>query len=468
MSSFALQTGAVFADRYAVGRCLKIGGMGAVYEVTDQRTNAPRALKVMNPDFVEDPDLRARFEQEARIVGQVESDHLVRTFDAGVDPASGTPFLVMELLRGEELGAMVKRRGGLPADEALLYLSQAARAIDKTHAAGIVHRDLKPENLFVSKREDGTPCVKVLDFGIAKLVDKGGQSRLTRAAGTPMYMAPEQIQGKAGVGYSVDLFAIGQIAYTLLVGEPYWREEAKALDMFPLFQTILGGAQERPTERAMRRMNVTLPPTFDAFFQRATAASADDRFPTAGALVSALAGALGQTASGRASAVDIPAVPAPPPSQPGSVPVLPPHSVSPASISSPGPITGATAQPVTTSSGLPLGLRKGAGRGKLVFAAVATATVILIPAAVLMTKASSPPTTASSSSLRSSEPERPAAVAQPPVTSSAFASPSASPPATTSSTAVASATTAAAGVPSVSSAPVKPPVPKPVSKRTIF
>ncbi|MBL9022202.1 MAG: protein kinase [Myxococcales bacterium] len=465
MSSFALQTGAVFADRYAVGRCLKIGGMGAVYEVTDLRTNAPRALKVMNPDFVEDPDLRARFEQEARIVGQVESDHLVRTFDAGVDPASGTPFLVMELLRGEELGAMVKRRGGLPVDEALLYLSQAARAIDKTHANGIVHRDLKPENLFVSKREDGTPCVKVLDFGIAKLVDKGGQSRLTRAAGTPMYMAPEQIQGKAGVGYSVDLYAIGQIAYTLLVGEPYWREEAKALDMFPLFQTILGGAQERPTERATRRMKVTLPPTFDAFFQRATAASADDRFPTAGELVSALAGALGQTASGRASAVDVPAVPAPTPSQPSSVPVLPPHSVSPASISSPGPITGATAQPVTTSSGLPLGLRKGAGRGKLVFAAVATATVILIPAAVLMTKASSSPTAASSS--RSSEPQRPAAIAPPPVASSAQqASPSS--PSSTASTAVASATTAVAGVPSVSSAPAKPPVPKPVSKRTIF
>ncbi len=164
----ALQQDVLFHGRYRVVRSIKAGGMGAVYEVIDEATNSRRALKVMLPGSIEKPELRARFALEARVTGDVESDHIVRISDAGIDQATGMPFLVMELLRGEELGAIVKKRGPLPPVEVVTYLYQAALALDKAHAASIVHRDIKPANLFLVHRDDGSPCVKILDFGIAR------------------------------------------------------------------------------------------------------------------------------------------------------------------------------------------------------------------------------------------------------------------------------------------------------------
>jgi serine/threonine protein kinase len=226
--SFAvLRKGALFHDRYHVVRCINVGGMGAVYEVRDERTDSHRALKVMLPEILADADMRARFALEARITGGIESDHIVHISDAGVDPESGTPFLVMDLLRGEELGSMVAARGALPPGEVVIYLSQAALALDKTHAAGIIHRDLKPENLFVTRRDDGAPCLKILDFGIAKMRKPSIVAETKRALGTPLYMAPEQVDSRALVGHKADLYAMGQIAYTLLVSKPYWYDEIR-------------------------------------------------------------------------------------------------------------------------------------------------------------------------------------------------------------------------------------------------
>ncbi|NUO47665.1 MAG: serine/threonine protein kinase [Polyangiaceae bacterium] len=478
MSSLALQTGALFAGRYAVRRCLKIGGMGAVYEVTDTRTNAPRALKIMNPEFVEDPELRARFEQEARIVGQVESDHLVRTFDAGIDNETGTPFLVMELLRGEELGALIKRRGALPTEEVLRYLVQAGRAVDKTHAAGIVHRDLKPENLFVTLREDDTPCVKVLDFGIAKIVEHNGLSRLTRAAGTPMFMAPEQIQAKASVGLSVDLYALAQIAYALLVGEPYWREEARALEMFPLFTTILGGPQEMPVARARRRKEVELPPAFDAWFLRATAAQPTDRYKNAAEVVSTLAEALGRGAPARVEQADISLSAMP--SHPGAWPIDPRNQPStsgePATlISDSRPNTGATAMPVTTPSHSPVtSLPTRSNRPVLAIAAAVTAVLVLVPAVLLMSRASSddPKALAISPTTTAAAAGAPAATTTvaPVVQTSAETATEAASASPEPSASVAPSATAVAA-PSMKPRETKPgPIPtaRPSAKRTIF
>src|SRR5262249_23049706 len=153
--------------------------------------------------------------QEATITGEIESDHIVRVSDAGIEPESSMPFLVMDLLSGEELGSMVSRRGALPPAEVVLYLSQVALALDKTHAAAIVHRDLKPENLFVTTRDDGTPCVKILDFGVAKVAVASSLAKQTAVVGTPLYMAPEQIRGSRAVGPKADLYALGHVAYTL-------------------------------------------------------------------------------------------------------------------------------------------------------------------------------------------------------------------------------------------------------------
>lgn len=268
--------------------------MGAVYEVVDAKTDSHRALKVMLPGIIEDADLRARFELEARVTGNIESDHIVRTSDGGIDPDSGTPFLVMDLLRGDELGRLIEKRKTVPRSEVMVYLFQAALALDKTHAAGIVHRDLKPENLFVTYRDDGSPCLKILDFGIAKVVAQSSQAKATRAVGTPLYMSPEQIRGEGAIEPRADIYALGHIAYAMLAGEAYWTEESKAAGaLFPLLSCILTGVKEPPSVRAMRRKGSLVPPGFDGWFLKATAARAEDRFERATRAVSALGEALG-------------------------------------------------------------------------------------------------------------------------------------------------------------------------------
>ncbi|WP_437912555.1 protein kinase [Sorangium sp. So ce302] len=295
-----LHPGALFHRRYRVIRRIKAGNMGAVYEVTDEKTRSRRALKVMLPDLVEHPDLRSRFELEAQVTGDIESEHIVRISDAGIDETTGTPFLVMDLLRGEELGALVRKQKALPPGEVVIYLQQVARALDKTHAAGIIHRDLKPENMFVTRRDDDSPCVKILDFGIAKVVEQSQKARTTQALGTPLYMSPEQIRGDREIDPRADLYALGHIAYALLTGEPYWAEEANLHEaIFPFLSTVLGGVVESPSHRAQRRRGAALPPAFDAWFRKATAPRAEHRFDRASTAAAALATVLGVSTSKR-------------------------------------------------------------------------------------------------------------------------------------------------------------------------
>src|SRR5690349_16805862 len=129
-----LTEGSVFAGRYRVVRAMAAGGMGAIYEVVHVETERRRALKVMHPHLFQSDEMRDRFKREARIAAQVESEYIVDVFDAGVDEATRTPFLVMELLQGEELGDRLKRLGPLPPSEVVIYLQQAALALDKTHS----------------------------------------------------------------------------------------------------------------------------------------------------------------------------------------------------------------------------------------------------------------------------------------------------------------------------------------------
>ena len=292
--SVALTVGAVFHGRYEIVRCIKAGGMGAVYEVIHLETRRRRALKVMLRTLVTDPELRARFKLEATVAADVDSEHIVEIFDAGVDAETGTPFLVMELLKGEELATIVERRGQLPAGEVVTLLGQAALALDRTHAAGVVHRDLKPENLFVTRRDDGSPRLKVLDFGIAKLVAQSSQAlKTTRSVGTPLYMSPEQIQGDGAIGPRADLYSLGQIAYSLLVGEAYFEPEARGAEaLYPVLVKVMLGAKEPASVRAGRR-GVELPAAFDDWFAKAPALAPHDRFDAASEMIADLAFALG-------------------------------------------------------------------------------------------------------------------------------------------------------------------------------
>jgi eukaryotic-like serine/threonine-protein kinase len=279
MSTHALDAGAVFASRYRVIRCLARGGMGAVYEVVHLDTNRRRALKVMSAHILHSEDLRQRFYREARIAAGIDSEFIVDVFDTGVDGATGMPFLCMELLRGEELSRRIRRLGRLPFPEIALYLHQAALALDKTHRAGIVHRDLKPENLFITQREDGVPRIKVLDFGIAKVIAEGANtSPTTLSIGTPLYMSPEQFTPRASITGASDVYALGMIAYTCLVGAPYWEEEAGGgSSIFAFGAVAIHGPPEPASVRAYKR-GVPVPPGFDEWFAAMTSVVPEERF----------------------------------------------------------------------------------------------------------------------------------------------------------------------------------------------
>ncbi len=291
--AFSFSEGAVFHAKFEIVRRIDSGAMGTVYEVVDRRTRRRRALKILLARFADNPEVVERFRREATITADVVSEHVVETFDAGVDEATGLPFLVMELLRGEDLGKILAR-GPLPVADVVPLLMQAASALDKMHAAGIIHRDLKPENVFLTRRDDGAPRIKILDFGIAKVIERSAPSATqTRNMGTPVYMSPEQVTGAGAIGPSADLYAVGQLAYTMLTGEAYWLQDALAHEtVYPLLLRIMEGVQEPAGERAARTKRVTLPPAFDAWFAKATALAPEDRFTNATDSVLALAASL--------------------------------------------------------------------------------------------------------------------------------------------------------------------------------
>ncbi len=295
-----LQSGAVFAKDFRVVRKLSEGGMGAVYIVEQISTGRERALKLMHPELTQDASLRAKFVQEARIGARVKSDHVVEVVAAGVDEETGTPYLAMELLEGEDLESRLER--DVPAtDEAFTILEQLCHAVAAAHAAGIVHRDLKPENVFLRRSRSGGEAgaratVKVLDFGIAKVVEEARTSNNTGALGSPFWMAPEQTERRATITPATDVWAIGLIAYDLFTGKPFWRsanDGASSLTSFmrELVLEPIPPASERATEMGFAER---LPPQFDAWFAQCVSREPAQRFVDAGAAWSALASIAGR------------------------------------------------------------------------------------------------------------------------------------------------------------------------------
>ncbi|MFK7988837.1 MAG: serine/threonine-protein kinase [Sandaracinaceae bacterium] len=221
----SLTPGTVFAGDYRVERHLAAGGMGAVYVVQQASTGKRRAMKVMHPTLAPDEKSRARFVEEARVGARIPSDHVVEVLAAGVEP-NGVPWLVMELLDGTDLEGVVKERGALPPGEVLELMQQAAHALGAAHELGIIHRDLKPENLFLarSQRRNESSILKVLDFGIARMVEANQTAAAaTSAIGSPLWMAPEQAEAGAKLRPATDVWALGLIAFYLLTGKSYWR-----------------------------------------------------------------------------------------------------------------------------------------------------------------------------------------------------------------------------------------------------
>ncbi|MEZ4442077.1 MAG: serine/threonine-protein kinase [Polyangiaceae bacterium] len=217
--------GQVLDDKYEVARLIGEGGMGAVYEAREKGTDNRCAVKVINDDAVgRDEVLVKRFEREAFAAQKIVSPHIVEILDAGHDPETGHPYMVMEMLDGENALELLTRVGPLPAAVACRIGIQVLEGLAEAHAHRVVHRDIKPANLFIADKGDEL-VVKLLDFGVAKFkmeqaADTGNQS-LTRTGsmlGSPMYMSPEQARGLKTIDHRADLWSLGIVLYQLLVG----------------------------------------------------------------------------------------------------------------------------------------------------------------------------------------------------------------------------------------------------------
>jgi eukaryotic-like serine/threonine-protein kinase len=289
--SMRLQPGTPVTANVRLERPLAQGAMGSVWLAEHLTLNTKVAVKFisdrLDPD---DPEVLERFIREATAAAQIKSSHVVQTFDQGV-MRDGTPYIVMEYLEGEGLGARLARIGRLPLAEAFRIVLQSTKALGSAHKAGIIHRDIKPDNIFLSTHDDDLH-VKIFDFGIAKhRVDfdeqhgpnAEAQLGLTNVGvmiGTPEFMSPEQVASASQVDHRADLWALAAVAYVCLTG----RLPFAGKDVSDLCMRLLEADFVRPSA-----LRPELPAALDGWFERAFARSIDDRFQSAREMAAALA-----------------------------------------------------------------------------------------------------------------------------------------------------------------------------------
>jgi serine/threonine-protein kinase len=281
--------GQVVAGKYKVGRLVGSGGMGTVWLGEHMGLGTKVAIKFIRPQFAERPDARRRFEIEARAAASVKSRNAVKVYDYGVNDA-GRPYIVMEYLEGESLSEALMRRGALPIREAAYIIAAAAKALTKAHEANIVHRDLKPDNIFLATNfdggdgEDSKYLVKLVDFGIAKMLDanpdgtpsgKGGLKGPTQEGsviGTPNFMSPEQLTVGGIPNALTDIWSLGACAFAAFTAR------------IPFEGDVLGDivlkvcAEPMPVPSTLR---ADVPAGLDGWFLRACHRDATKRFQTA-------------------------------------------------------------------------------------------------------------------------------------------------------------------------------------------
>ncbi len=287
-SSQAPAPGTILLGKYQVERVLGQGGMGVVvaarHLVLDERV----AMKFLLPEVAQNTDVVRRFLREAQSAVKIRSEHIARVIDVGT-METGQPYIVMEYLAGADLAEVLQRQGPLPMDHAVEYVLHACEALADAHSLGIVHRDIKPANLFLTTKNDGTPFIKVLDFGISKITG-GDAQNLTRTRGmmgSPLYMSPEQLNSAKDVDHRVDVYALGVVLFELLTG----RQPFEAEELPQLIVKILSVAPAQ-----LRTYRMDLPPQLEEVINRCLAKNRDERFQS----VAELAHALSPFASARA------------------------------------------------------------------------------------------------------------------------------------------------------------------------
>jgi len=260
----------ILAARYRLIGKLVEGGMGAVWRAEHLTLRTHVAIKLIDQAIADSPEALSRFEREAQAAAELRSTHIVQILDYGVD--DGTPYIAMELLEGESLAALLARSGKLAPDRVARLFSQAARGLSRAHDKGVVHRDLKPDNIFIA-REGEDEVVKVLDFGIAKKLDRlttglGIKTHTGSVLGSPFYMSPEQATGLPSIDHRSDIWSFAVVAYECLTGtRPFERDTLGAV-----FTAISQEPLPVPSQVA------AVPRGFDEWFARAAARHPDARY----------------------------------------------------------------------------------------------------------------------------------------------------------------------------------------------
>lgn len=281
--SALFQPGHVVDGKYKIIRVIGRGGMGVVYEAHHLLLAQSVALKVVLPEIAGHPEIVARFMSEARNSAKIESDHVARVMDVG-KLENGIPFMVMELLTGQDLDAILTSEGALDATRVVDLMLETLDGVASAHALGIIHRDLKPGNLFVSRKGSRLTRVKVLDFGISKNLGAAqfAGSHVTSTSsivGSPAYMSPEQLRGSKQIDARADIWSLGVIAYQLVTGVlPYESDNVGAL-----FAAILETEPLRP-----RQLKPDMPEALDIAIMKCLQKKPADRFKTTLELAAAL------------------------------------------------------------------------------------------------------------------------------------------------------------------------------------
>jgi serine/threonine-protein kinase len=283
-----LPPGTVLMDKYRVVETLGVGGMGAVVACEHLSLDSKVAVKFLLPQLTGNDHVVKRFMNEAKAATKIQSDHVARVIDVGHMrgeglPDEGVPYMVMEYLHGHDLGQHVRSGRRFSVPEAVDYVVQAAEALAKAHRVGIIHRDVKPANLFLAEREQG-PIVKVLDFGISKILDEEpqemGLTKTTTVLGSGLYMSPEQMRSAKMVDTRTDIYSLGVCMYELLTGtQPYTAETFSEL--------CVKVNIDPPTP--LRKWRPDISPELAAVLEKAYARDPADRFQTVQELVAALA-----------------------------------------------------------------------------------------------------------------------------------------------------------------------------------
>ncbi len=269
--------GKVFAERYEIESVLGLGGMSIVYKAKHRLMNRTVAIKMLHGKLKEDVTSLERFKLEAQAASSLSHQNIITVYDFGVTD-DGEPFFVMDCLEGESLEDLIERKPNLPLERALPIFKQICAGLDAAHKKGIVHRDLKPANVVLIREQDGSELVKIVDFGIAKILPGAGieQQQLTKTGeifGSPIYMSPEQCLGKE-LDTRSDLYAFGCLMYDVLAGGPPFRGES-------ILETMNMHVNEapRPIKELMPDANV--PPELEEIIVKCMAKNPAERFQTA-------------------------------------------------------------------------------------------------------------------------------------------------------------------------------------------